>query len=228
MPKSGSCNFPMSEGDKFGRLTLLAFIRVGKAMHWKCRCECGKTVLRKAPAIWHAVSRSCGCLRSDHCSARAIQRNTRHGMRNTAEYRAWLGMRARCHVKTHKAYASYGGRGIEVCPAWRDDFSAFFASVGPRPTPKHSLDRTDNSRGYEPGNCRWATWTQQALNKRTSLCLTAFDETKPAQEWASDARCRVSYSPLVSRKKDGWPSEQAISLPPDRTGRRRAQEMANA
>lgn len=75
----------------------------------------------------------------------------------------------RCHSPKSSSYANYGGRGLAVCDEWRDKergFERFYAHVGPRPSPKHSLDRIDNSRGYEPGNVRWADKKTQTANRR--------------------------------------------------------------
>jgi hypothetical protein len=82
-----------------------------------------------------------------------------------AEYNIWNGMIRRCCNPRDPGFPSYGGRGIGVSPRWRHDFMAFFADIGPRPSLGHSLDRLDNTRGYEPGNCRWATRSQQQRNK---------------------------------------------------------------
>ncbi len=75
-------------------------------------------------------------------------------------------MKTRCYNTKYRDYAHWGGRGITVCDAWRDDFAAFFAHVGVRPSRGHSIDRIDNERGYEPGNVRWATYSQQNNNRR--------------------------------------------------------------
>jgi len=75
-------------------------------------------------------------------------------------------MKTRCENPACAAYARYGGRGITVCARWRDSFEAFLADVGPRPSPRHSIDRKDNDKGYEPGNCRWATPSEQNANQR--------------------------------------------------------------
>jgi hypothetical protein len=92
--------------------------------------------------------------------------NVTHGRSKTAEYLVWKSMRYRCSDPSNKSWNRYGGKGIVVCEAWREDFPAFFAHVGPRPTPKHTIDRFPNRNGnYEPGNVRWATRSEQELNK---------------------------------------------------------------
>jgi hypothetical protein len=88
-----------------------------------------------------------------------------HGMTGTPEHRAWLDMRKRCVNPRNKKFKHYGGRGIRVCERW-DSFANFYADLGPRPSPLHSLDRIDNDGNYESGNCRWATRSEQRRNQR--------------------------------------------------------------
>ena len=84
----------------------------------------------------------------------------------TPEFVAWVMMKQRCYNPKVRGWKYYGGRGIKVCPEWRDDFRAFLAHIGPRPGPGWSVDRIDPDGNYEPGNVRWATALTQQRNRR--------------------------------------------------------------
>jgi hypothetical protein len=164
---SCGCSFHMPQRDnlagmRFGMLTAIECVSPipCKQIRWLCRCDCGKelTIYRSN------LSRqsSCGCAVRRHGGGSP----SIHGMSQTREYSIWQGILARCDNPTCNGYANYGGRGIRVCDEWRRDFLAFYDYVGPRPTPKHSLERIDNERGYEPGNVKWATCSEQLRNRR--------------------------------------------------------------
>lgn len=79
----------------------------------------------------------------------------------------WRAMKSRCYnPKNMKDYKNWGGRGIQICDEWLNDFEEFKKYVGERPTPKHTIDRIDNEGNYEPGNVKWSTRTEQNNNKR--------------------------------------------------------------
>lgn len=83
-------------------------------------------------------------------------------------------MKTRCLNPNNGRYHRYGGRGITICSEWRESFEAFFAHVGPRPSAGHTLDRINNDGNYEPGNVRWATPQQQAMNRSTNRPIEGY------------------------------------------------------
>jgi hypothetical protein len=130
--------------------------------------------------------------------------------RRSKEYECWRRIKQRCHNPKDKDYPAYGGRGIRVCDAWRASFREFLAAVGPAPSPRHSLDRIDNDRGYEPGNVRWALPVEQANNRRNTRRYTFGGSSVPQSLLA--ARHDISPQLLYKRvKKLGWSVERAVS-----------------
>jgi len=123
-------------------------------------------------------------------------------------------MLRRCYVEKSDGYKQYGGRGIKVCDQWKglerdggDGFATFFADMGRRPTPKHSLDRKDSNGNYEPTNCRWATLQEQARNKRDSVFLPhpQTGAIVPAAEVAEFLGIRYQSMRAQYIKKGMWP-----------------------
>jgi hypothetical protein len=88
------------------------------------------------------------------------------GISKDPAYSCWENMVQRCTNIKAESWKDYGGRGITVYPPWIRDFRKFAKCIGPRPNKDYSIDRIDNSRGYEPGNVRWATYKEQSANKR--------------------------------------------------------------
>jgi hypothetical protein len=153
-------------GQRFGRLlvTAMAPARIAGEAAWVCSCDCGAIVTVRGYSLRSGDSKSCGCLKN----ALLVQRSKTHGLRATSEYGSWSMMKNRCLNPRTPAFADYGGRGISVCPQWVNSFETFLSDVGKKPSSGHTLDRIDNDGNYEPGNCRWSTYNQQARNRRST------------------------------------------------------------
>jgi hypothetical protein len=167
-----------------GRLTIMAVGAPGS--HGRCRrviaaCECGKVTATNSFSVATGVS-SCGCLRFG-----GPQRARKHGGKGTAEYIAWKSMRRRCLNPANACdRKNYAGRGIVVCDRW-NDYAAFLADMGPRPSPRHTIERVNNDRGYGPDNCKWATRLEQNRNKR-NIVLNMHDAIDMVSLYAFGAR----------------------------------------
>lgn len=124
------------------------------------------------------------------------------------EYNSWSAMIRRCESPNSNEYHRYGARGIAVCDRWRRSFLDFLSDVGPRPSKSHSIDRTDNNIGYEPGNIRWATKKEQARNRRTSRMVDIEGVTKTLAEWSEISG--INAMTIKDRLNYGWPSKRAV------------------
>lgn len=162
-------------GQKFSRLTVVRLEgkNASNQRKWLCRCECGKEKTVMQQHLRSGNTQSCGCLRVERSKELMPIKLLRPGEAATkAAYRLMI---ARCHDVRHSSYSYYGGRGIVVCDSWRNSFDNFYEDMGPRPG-NLSLDRIDNYKGYEPGNCRWATAREQALNRRNTVRVYVGEE----------------------------------------------------
>lgn len=172
-----------------------------------------------------ADGKTCWACRMKHAYAGAPDRgpiaprsNLRRGdYKNPLERRllsVWRQMVQRCHKSDNRSYRNYGARGITVCEEWRQHFSPFRNYIRDNlglPGPPWSLDRIDGSRGYEPGNLRWATPQQQTHNRSVTVWITAFGKTQPLAVWAREFG--LAHGTIQYRIKKGWSAEAAISTP---------------
>lgn len=173
----------------------------------RCRCACGRNVVVNVQHLKRGMTRSCGCLMRD--INRVLHRT--HGGRRTPEYGPWCHAKDRCFNPNDDDFDEYGGRGITMCTEWRDDFAAFVAHIGPRPSGA-SLDRIDANGHYEPGNVRWANTITQANNKRSNHRLTYHGERLTLADWA--ARVDIQAKTLQNRISRGWSVEDALTIRP--------------
>ncbi len=191
--------------DNYGRLTIVSMIG---ASHALCACSCGKAPrVYKTASLRNGSTKSCGCLHRELLAARS----TTHGLSKHPRYGIWKGMRRRCQVETDGDYANYGGRGVSVCQRWDESFEAFAQDMGPRP-PETSIERLENSGNYEPGNCIWATATQQRNNTRTNFVIEHAGKSQTLAQWAREIG--VAPDAISARiRKLGWAIGKALSTP---------------
>ena len=158
-------------GQRFGRLVVLERAPRGERKNrraiWVCQCDCGSRCEVGADGLRSGHTNSCGCLSKDT----AKMTHTKHGHTSdfsvSREYSAWANMRARCSGRQRKCWKNYGGRGITVCPEWDQSFEKFLRHVGRSPGRGYELDRIDNDKGYQPGNVRWVTKSENNRNRRS-------------------------------------------------------------
>jgi hypothetical protein len=191
-------------GQTFSRLTVIGFAGFrGRLPHWLCKCDCGATVVVYRGHLKDGHTRSCGCVHVRHGAARK--------RRVWSEYDIWVNMKQRCENPRHNAWSYYGGRGIRVCEEWSQSFVAFMTAVGPRPSSKHSMDRIDVNRGYEPGNVRWATRNQQQRNRRDSKVIVHDGRILGAWDWAEVTG--IPARRILGRLANGWGVADALTVP---------------
>lgn len=172
-------------GQRFGRLVVIseAENRITKSgqykAYWLCQCDCGKQVEVSTQNLRRGT-KSCGCLRVE------LGREKRtHGLKNTRLYSIWAGIKDRCHNPNSKYWERYGGRGIQVCKEWRTDFMNFYHwAMDNGYDDELTLDRIDNKRGYNPENCRWATWETQENNRTNNVRFSINGHTHTVAEWS--------------------------------------------
>lgn len=148
-------------GRRYGKLVVL---RYDSDSHWICACDCGGESRVLTANLNRDNTKSCGCVRNHAASIR----NTKHGLHGTKEYKAWHGIKRRCCEPNHPSFKDYGAKGIKLWEGWLNDPKAFCDHIGKAPSIYHSVDRIDNSKGYEPGNIRWADKWEQANNKSSN------------------------------------------------------------
>ena len=193
-------------GKTFGRLTVIDRDGTRLRGYWNCKCLCGKTSVVSGSSLRKGTTVSCGCYHREIC--------TKHGefsggsKKATPEYLAWTQMLDRCRNENHPHFHHYGGRGIKVCEQWQS-FMNFLKDMGRRPSAQHELDRFPNNNGdYAPGNCRWATRTQQCRNTRVNRMITLDGVTLCLTEWAE--RQNLKIGTIYRRLRLGWSIEKAL------------------
>ena len=201
-------NFIDLAGQTFERLTVIKRApNIGKEVYWECLCSCGNSVVVRARNLRSKHCKSCGCLQKESV-ANTGKRNATHGESQTRLYTIWKNISQRCTNKHSSNFKNYGARGITVCEEWRHSFESFRDwALANGYTDGLTLDRIDNNGNYCPNNCRWATATAQANNRRNNIIYHGV----PLKSYCK--RHGLNYKRVHERIKHGWSLDRAIFTP---------------
>jgi hypothetical protein len=198
----------ITPGMVFNRLTFVRFVENPVLAEFLCSCGTEKTM--HFANVTSGKSKSCGCF-SDEMRRKI---STTHGMSKTPTYKSWTHMRERCFNPGDKRFKHYGGRGITVCPEWKNDFSIFLRDMGVKPE-KMTLDRIDNNGNYEPGNCRWASNKEQSNNRSNNTFVKFNGEHVRIREVAS--KFGLTYGGMRHRIHSKTYSKEIFSTEKEKT-----------
>lgn len=197
-------------GQRFGRLVVIARAENSHAgqARWLCACDCGGKSVSVGSALRSGRATSCGCLRRE----KLLLANTKHGGSDSHLYHVWCDMKRRCQDEHGKDWENYGGRGIEVCDEWKNDYVSFQRwALENGYSQGLTIDRIDVNKGYSPDNCRWADAVTQSRNRRNVHIITYNGKSQTLSAWA--AEYNIPYEVLYYRCQRGWPIERALNKP---------------
>lgn len=187
--------------------------RSGNNVVWECRCECGAITNVHSGNLRKGNTKSCGCLKKLQA--------TKHGhtthLTASREYSVWASMRRRCDNPNNPRFPRYGARGIKVCERWTR-FENFIADMGPCPYGL-TIERINNAKGYQPDNCKWATYGEQNRNSSQTRRLTLSGVTLCLQDWCK--RTGLTRNDINRRLRKGWTDEKILTTPVHRYAPRR-------
>lgn len=140
-------------------------------------------------------------------------------LKGTKFYKAWVNMKKKCYNIKSDNYKWYGARGIQMSDEWQDfscfkqdmldSFNNHVRKFGEQNT---TIDRIDNDGNYCKENCRWATWEQQANNRRNSNLVEFYGKTQNLRKWADELGYK--YSTLAMRYYQyGWDVRRCLTTP---------------
>lgn len=190
-------------GRRFGRMVVTGYYgRTSyNAIMWMCRCDCGAEKPVSGKNLSGGRVLSCGCY--------SKERSTRHGQSYTRTYSIWTGMIQRCVNPRATEWENYGARGISVCEEW-GDFANFYSDMGDCPDGL-TLDRINVNGNYEPSNCRWATYREQARNRRNNVTVLFMGEERCLSDLA--AELGIPVNTMFYRYRNGWSIERLVKQP---------------
>jgi hypothetical protein len=167
----------INHGDKYGMLTIVSESESHRKKNGALArmvnvvCECGVKKKVRLSSIREGSTVSCGCFHKANAKHTIGSFAKTHGKSKTNLYVLWQAMKSRCYNKNNKSYGRYGAKGIKVCDEWLNNFEAFESHMGEK-RDGLTIERIDSSKGYEPNNVRWATYTEQARNTKRNVIVS--------------------------------------------------------
>lgn len=191
-------------GSRLGKWTVLhREPNRGKAVMWKCQCECGNIAVIHGTSLKSGTSTQCRQCRDTYRTAR------KHGQTRTPLYRVWCRIKGCTSNANHQDFKWYGAKGVKVCDEWANDFETFHQWAIQNGYEKGlTIDRKDVDGDYEPSNCRWITIQEQSLNKTDTIRITHKGLTLTIPEWSKTTG--IKRSTLYARYFKGWSSEKIL------------------
>jgi len=183
-------------------------IREVKYRMVECRCDCGKIKVVNLYHLNKGKSKSCGCV----ITKNIVFINTTHKQTGTSLYKRWKSIKQRCNNPNHRYYKDYGGRGIDICEEWSNNFEAFYYwCIENGYKRKLQIDRRDNSKGYSPNNCRWISASDNCLNKRNTVYVEYGNERMTLSSFCKTMG--LDYGKTRERVRGhGWSLEKVIKV----------------
>jgi len=192
-------------GQRYGRLSVIEMAGHNKHRQrlWRCVCDCGETTEVIGHLLRYGQTQSCGCLQKEAIASV----NKKHGKSKSQIWFMHRSMMDRCYLQTSTAYKNYGGRGITVCKRWHD-FENFYADMGDKPKGM-TLERIDNDGPYSPDNVRWASYKDQANNRRNNVVLEFQGRKQTMQQWSDEMGLKIQT--VWARLNRGWSVDRALT-----------------
>lgn len=202
-----SHNFIDISGQKFGKLLVLEVHSTENTTKWKCLCDCGNIAIVSGSKLKNGHTSSCGCLKKGKYSKyeNLISKDTYKRLQ-----KEWYSMRNRCKEDYHCSNAYYE-KGIKVCDEWKEQGNFIDWALNNGYSDELSLDRIENSKGYFPENCRWATMKTQQNNKTNNVLITYNGKTQTMSQWSDELG--VKYSLIKDRNRRGIKPPELFDAP---------------
>lgn len=178
-------------------------------------CECGNVIESRINHVTQGKTISCKCHRKEE----TMKSLTTHSGSHKRSYSIWSSMITRCYDTNQTSYKYYGERGIEVCREWKcpvNGYLNFLKDMG-EPDNDMTLDRKDNSKGYNVHNCRWSDYSNQAYNKRVrntnTTGVTGVYFCKSSNKWrANIVKDKKTYSKRFDKFEDAVEYRRGLEL----------------